>query len=490
MYAMKGLPDRDEFWGWQQQLAERGPRFTGNAAHREFVDKLQAHLENIGLTVHRDELHFRRWEATRWELRLHGIKSDEEILPVAYYYPYSGETSPQGVTGELVHCGGALGNYSQAAGKIAVVEASILPFPTLLLRRRSGTLPFVLINPTLGSILNPPDLTTAARAGVLGVICVWRNCSADNAAYQALPFLQPYQGCPGLWVDGKTGDKLIAQAKKGARATLVLEAEVTENAPTHTLWAELPGQNPNETVIVNTHTDGPNLCEENGGLALLALARSFAAKPVSERQRSLLFVFISGHFRIPELAVDPERQATSTWLAQHSDLWDGKEGHRHAVAGVTLEHLGAMEWSDDKARSRYAPTGRPDYELIYTGNEEMERIYQSASRLQTVRRPVTLRPAYDLYLGEGAALYHKGMPTISLVPGPTYLCAARPDGNIGKVDATLAHQQLQTFARVLEEIDRTPTEQIGTAQRQAFGLLGLVLGLVLRIVRSLHPKPS
>ena len=35
----------------------------------------------------------------------------------------------------------------------------------------------------------------------------------------------------GLWFDGKTGDTLIAQAKQGAHATLVLEAEVTENAP-------------------------------------------------------------------------------------------------------------------------------------------------------------------------------------------------------------------------------------------------------------------
>ncbi len=369
--------------------------------------------------MHRDELSFRRWEATRWELRFHDVDGGEEVLPVAYYYPYSGETSSQGVTGELVHCGGAPGNYLQAAGKIAVVEAPIPPFPTLFFRRRSGKLPCVLINPTIGSFFNCPDLTAAARVGVLGVVCVWRNCSADNAAGQALPFTRPYQGCPGLWVDGKTGDKLIAQAKRGARATLVLEADVTENAPTHTLWAELAGQNPNETVIVNTHTDGPNLCEENGGLALLALARYFSAKPVSERQRSLLFVLISGHFRIPELAVDPERQATSTWLAQHRDLWDGKEGHRQAVAGVTLEHLGATEWSDNKARSRYAPTGRPDYELIYTGNEEMERIYQSASRLQTVGRPVTLRPANDIYFGEGSALYHADIPTISLVPGPT-----------------------------------------------------------------------
>jgi hypothetical protein len=477
MTTMKGLPDRDEFWSWQQKLAERGPRFAGNAAHRGFVDELQSQLQDIGLTVHRDELYFRRWEATRWELRLHNVDGGEEVLPVAYYYPYSGETSSQGVSGELAYCGKAPGNYLLAAGKIAVVESPIPPFFTFFFRRRSGKLPLVLINPTIGSFLSCPDLIAAAAFGVLGVVCVWRNCSSDNAAGQALPFTRPYQGCPGLWVDGNTGDKLIAQAERRARATLVLEADVTENAPTHTLWAELPGQNPNETVIVNTHTDGANLCEENGGLALLALARYFSAKPVSERQRSLLFAFITGHFRLPELSVAtaPLWQATGRWLVQHPDLWDGEEGHRQAVAGVTFEHLGAMEWLDDKTRSRYAPTGQPDYELVYTGNEEMERIYQSASRLQTVGRPVTLRPANELYFGEGAGLYYAGIPTISLVPAPTYLCAAPPGGEIEKVDATLSYQQLQTFARVLEEIDRTPTEQIGPVEPQAFGLLSRVL---------------
>ena len=104
MSALKGLPDRDEFWGWLQELAERGPRFTGNAAHRGFVDELQSQLEDIGLTVQRDELRFRRWEATHWQLRLHGVPSGEEVLPVAYYYPYSGETSSQGVTGVASWC--------------------------------------------------------------------------------------------------------------------------------------------------------------------------------------------------------------------------------------------------------------------------------------------------------------------------------------------------------------------------------------------------
>jgi hypothetical protein len=224
---------------------------------------------------------------------------------------------------------------------------------------------------------------------------------------------------------------------------------------------------------VNTHTDGPNLIEENGGLALLALARHALRDGGESRwRRAHVFAFVSGHFRIPEIADDVHGQATSTWLQAHRDLWDGASGHRRAVAGITVEHLGAAEWDDRRGREPYRPTGAPAHELVYTGNPEMERIYHAASRLQRPRRPVTLRPAFGVYFGEGAGLYRAGMPTISLVPGPSYLAAEAPDGGLRWFDPVLAHAQVTTFARALEEIDRTPTSQLGVAQPEFGAALG------------------
>jgi hypothetical protein len=138
------------------------------------------------------------------------------------------------------------------------------------------------------------------------------------------------------------GEAQAAHLKAGGAATLVLEAALDE-ADTDTLHAILPGRNPHETIIVNTHTDGPNACEENGAAGLLALAKAHGSR--TDRQRSIVFVFATGHFQIPQL-VEGHGQATLAWLRRHPELWDGKPGHARAVAGLTLEHLGCLEWKD------------------------------------------------------------------------------------------------------------------------------------------------
>ncbi|NED94723.1 hypothetical protein G1H11_05305 [Phytoactinopolyspora alkaliphila] len=477
---MGSLPDREEFTRWNDELARLGSRLTGTAAHQEFVDSVSGRLEAMGLHVHRDELRFRRWEPRRWELWMGGEASQR--LAVTSPFPYSGETPADGVTGELVYCGKAPGTFTDASGRIAVVDVPVPRIPTAFLRRRSGHLPLTITNPVAASFLRAPDLAAAREAGVRAVVCVWRGVSAENASGQVLPFTTPYHDCPALWVDGATGDELLDAARNGRRATVVLDADVAEDAVTHSIWVEVAGADPataDEIVVVNTHTDGPNLVEENGGLALLGLARHALRDGRRRWRRGHVFVFVSGHFRIPDLAVDPLGQACSTWLEAHHDLWDGAGGHRRAVAGVTVEHLGAREWNDRRGRSSYRPTGAPAHELVYTGNPEMERIYQAASRLQRPRRPVTLRPANGVYFGEGAGLFRAGIPTISLVPGPTYLTAEAADGGWHWFDPVLAHAQLRTLARVLEEIDRTPTSVLGVAQPEA----GAV---VARLVERLH----
>ncbi|QWU17895.1 hypothetical protein SAMN04487895_105336 [Paenibacillus sophorae] len=64
-----------------------------------------------------------------------------------------------------------------------------------------------------------------------------------------------------------------------------MHAEVDHTAGSDTIYAVLPGMNDDETIILNTHTDGPNTCEENGGIALLAMAKYFSQIPKEWRNR-------------------------------------------------------------------------------------------------------------------------------------------------------------------------------------------------------------
>ena len=470
-----GLLSKEEIWDLQNEINALGPRLTGYDAHARYVALLKTQLERYSLTVHEDEHPFVKWQAKRWSLAVHRQDGTTEELPTTFYYPYSGQTPEGGVTGELVYCKNTAAGFRKAKGKIAIVEMAVPAVPTSLILKKRNVYPANLQMPTklnnavIGSVLRGPKLAQAAKAGVLAVVCVWKQYSSQNAAGQVLPFTTGYQGCPGLWVDEKTGERLREDAKQGAKATLVLEAEIDPNAVSKTIYCVLPGRDTKETVIINTHTDGPNACEENGGIALLSLARYFANQPRQQRARTFVFVFATGHFQIPQFGVQ-HGQASSRWLKKHPELWDGLGTNAKAVAGVTIEHLGCSEWRDDAAHGNYNQTNPVEIELVYTGNKMMDEIYLRALKSRTRVRSVTLRPRNSIYFGEGQPLYQAGIPTISLVPGPDYLCKETPNGDIDKLDPVLMEEQITTFFNLLSEIDNTPTEKLGKPQKQSFGI--------------------
>jgi hypothetical protein len=485
------LPDKNTVWSWLKRLNAFGPRLTGNAAHRNAIEFLHSELEATGLKVFRDTLRMTHWEAKAYDLIVHSPNGSGESLEVTSCFPYSGATTAEGVEGELVYYRIPPRSFAAATGKIALVEISVPSLPRLLMRLafrartrvpdRSADFGSWFTSPLL-SMGFLPNLGAAARAGVLGLVCIWRRCSNGNAAYQYLPFITPYQGCPALWVGGAVGDRLMDLARRGGRIKFKLDATI-EPVEVDTLYAVLPGTDAAETIIVNTHTDGPNACEENGPVALLTLARYFAGFNQTQRRRTMIFVLVTGHFQLPQLPV--HGQATSTWLSQHRDLWAGHAGQLKAVAGVTAEHLGAMEWKDDDSFVDFRPTRRPELELVYTANPTLDRIYVDALDERTITRTMTLRPVNDIYFGEGEPLFQAGIPTISMIAIPDYLCAAPPSGYIEKLDLQLFYEQIETLAKVLTALDSTPAPDIGKPQRQPWGLVRILVKLA-RIYLAYH----
>ncbi|HLD66804.1 MAG TPA: hypothetical protein VJA19_12225 [Pseudomonas sp.] len=456
------LPSRDELWRWIEGLNSFGPRLTGSEAHARSINYLATEFEALGLQVQRDAQRIQRWTARRSSLTL----SDGSPVAVAAEYPYSGMTSARGVKGELHWFDKKPGDFSAARGKIAIVpveRVDLSPLKTIALFKCKSRLPDTGADfqsgettPLLGPLL-AAFLPQARQAGVLGVICVFEGLSDAQAQQQVLPFTTAYAGCPALWVTAHTGQRLKEAAQQGLSATLILDA-VLEDTQTDTLYAVLPGNNARETIIINTHTDGPNACEENGAAGLLALARHQSRR--AERNRTQVFVMATGHFQIPQ--VTTEGQATSAWLAHHPELWDGKNGHAKAVAGLTLEHLGCTEWKDDMNAGGPAPTGRLERELVYTTNPVMEQIYLEAVADRSKLRSLTLSPRIGkVFFGEAQPLFAAGIPSISLIPVPDYLCQVLPDGGIERLDPDFAHQQVTSFTRALHQLDALATADIG-----------------------------
>ena len=511
------LPSMHEVWEWQEQLVRFGTRYTGSPGHAAYVDWLTSQLAAVpGLTVRTDRLTFSRWLARDYALQVTvpAAVGASGPVPLTYYYPYSGQTPPQGVTAKLADLGtytpaapGSAGSgytaafWAPAKGAIALVRT---PAPVFSLdagqTATGGFEPgktFVqaaadyaayaaaLPHPAWQGIFAPVPLLDARNAGVLGVVCAWTGLPDEEVIHQYNPFITPYPaasglptpgdpGCPAVWVGDATGAHLSRLAASGqASATLVLTADITAGAATDTVWGWLKGSgHTGENIIINTHTDGPNATEENGGLGLVALARHLAALPA--RNRDMYFALVTGHFQLPQFTrtiANPKNvvvgnDATSVWMLDHPGIYQA------ATLGVTAEHLGATMW--DNIAGQYVATGGFDWGTTYTmqhnpvnaASAEQDAYLSAVAAVNADGWPnhpvATVRPGtIPLYLGEGAPLYAAGLGTVSLCPSPTYLLQAGDAQHpalldLDKLDKHLMYGQILTLARTIEALDATP----------------------------------
>src|SRR6516225_5841085 len=438
-------------------LLKLGPRETGSPSHAKFIDEIAREIESLRLPAHRDSYTFSRWSLSNFssdcELKVAGQK-----VTVASAYPYSGLTGPGAVSGPLELAGCVPWKMD---GKIAVFDVPYPKVPIRLLvddleQLGDGEFPKTIAHPVLAATAFGPDLAAAKAAGAIGVVAVWRrdaawsrdgNITPELAAHQYVPFTFPYRDIPAVWVAGENeGKQLLENVRRGAVATLKLNASLSPGTLTDTVWTVVKGEITNESILVVTHTDGVNVVEENGPIGVLELARMFDDGP--EPKRTLVFVFVTGHLRIP--AVTSYGQATTAWLTAHPEWWSGKNGAPRAVAGLVIEHLGAS-----------AADGIP--ELAYATNSTMRNLLEKWEKTnQTKRRAVIARPRL-LEIGEGEPLYQHGIPAISLASVPNDLLVTTNTN----VDIKLMREQIITFAEALLSLEIKSANEIGKIKRAA-----------------------
>ena len=512
-----GMPGLPEVWQWQEQLVGFGTRYTGSSGHAAYVDWLAGQLSAVpGFQMRTDRLTFSRWLAREFSLTVSVPASAGRSgpVPLTYYYPYSGQTPPGGVTGRLVDLGlyplasgFTEAFWEPARGGIALIRTAPPVFPLDLAQTVTGgyvpgqisalaaieyaAYAAAQVNPVFQGLFEPVPLLDAKNAGVRGVVVAWTGLPDDEVVNQYNPFTTSYPavsglpapgdpGCPAVWVGDSAGTELAGLAAGGqATATLVLTADITTGAATETVWGWLKGSgNTGEHIIINTHTDGPNAVEENGGLGLLALARHLAALP--SRNRDMYFALVTGHFQLPQFSrtivnlAHPEvgQGAVSTWMLDHPHIYQA------AVLGVTAEHLGATMWTDDPETGQYVPAGGSEWGATYTMHRDVLRLINAEkdAYLAAVRAvnasgwpdyPVaTVRPGvFPAYVGEGSSLYAAGLGTVSLCPSPTYLLQA---GNaqqpqlldLDKLDQRLMYGQILALARTIGTLDALPASAL------------------------------
>ena len=487
------LPTPRQLYRDVKHMVELGQRYPGNDAHNEFIDWLDRGFRSAGLRMlPRDPFPFTCWLAKDWSLEvLEG--PGKGVVPVASYQPYSGNTPPSGVVGELAYLGavpplalsgdpqdlttlqaaverlkGELADWASAAiagipggvaGKIVLVDAQTLP----LTENDFAALTTYAHPPDESTVGTPnfkrlalsaiPPASLFAQAGAAGYI-VTLDASDAMAAGTYGPYGAAITGLPGLLVGRETGDKLRRFAQSRPKTRLTLTATVKPSS-TDQLVGILPGDgSTDEVMILNTHTDGQNAFEENGGIGLVWLARYFAALPKARRlKRSLVFSAVSGHFAGPAL---PQ---TRGFIDRHPDLV------ARAAASVTIEHLGASEWVDD-ARG-YHPTGRPDMFVIWHSQSGIAGPVVDSMIANDLRHSRALRPAGDYMIGVGTAFNESGVPTVSSIVAPNYMVSWADNGHLDKFMPRRAALEVRWAADLITRLDSIPAAQLAAGDSTA-----------------------
>lgn len=398
-------------------------------------------------------------------------------------------------TGTVVNLGTFTGpgtiNWANAAGKIAYIDVSVeaasnvIPPSSYTVNATYDKGAFnteQFLNPPnpTGTIFSPPDITNATKAGVLGVILGWQGISDGNAQGQYNPFTVPYSsspassqtgsdpsqtkgGIPALWVNETVGTLIKKDiAGKPVPVTVHLDAEIKQ-ITTSTVWGILPGANygkPNDQFLIcNTHSDGPNIAEENGGVGVFNVAQYFARVPLHERPKSMVFMASTGHFGHGFLGSGRD------WIAQHPQIMS------QTVGCMTIEHFGCNEWEDISrgSTSFFAPTGKlVQGQILVTDPTFQKRTPGPAdpTLLNIVNQ--SLAGADDraamlsggAFLGEGGGFHAVGVPTIGYIPVPQYLCAMSPDGEISKLDSRHFHDQVVVTVKCLLAMQQATADQL------------------------------
>jgi hypothetical protein len=480
------LPNARQILHQVREMVSLGPRLTGTPAHNAWIDQLEHAWTDAGVTVSRDHFTFPRWLAESWSLEvLEGAGAGR--VPISSYFPYTAPTSSAGINAPLVYVGPvpvpsisgnvldlltdrwALARWRRelvsnlraqmaavpggVAGKLVLLEA---PVPPLSAADFVPLDTYSYDEPTRRTI---PDtwndykriwivgafiqyvLEAIEQAGPVGAVFAL-DASAQNAAGQYTPYAQPMFSIPAVYVDRDTGTRLRSLAQGTPKTRLVLTAALAPNTPSDSLVGIMPGDgSTDEVLILNTHTDGQNAFEENGGIALTAMARYFAALGPQARNRTLVFSAYTGHFG-PGL---PQAQG---FMDNHPDLI------QRAAASVTVEHFGATEWLDN-ARGYY-PTGLAEFGAAWHSQTPIAVPLVESMRANDFIRTSALRPAGDYMVAVGGPFHKAGVPTISYIAGPNYLVSLDPHDHLDKLDTERFAMELRWFADIVQRLDKLP----------------------------------
>src|SRR5262249_20695019 len=228
---------------------------------------------------------------------------------------------------------------------------------------------------------------------------------------------------------------------------------------TPSILATIPGQSA-QRIVIDSHTDGTNAVEDNGPVAMVAMARYFASLPVECRPRTIELAFSTAHFyqRVADPAV---RDGGAEQLAQQLDR-DYDQGTVSVV--LVLEHLGAIDYEQvarpDGVGQRLEPNGLRAIQFIgVTPSPALVAAVEGVVQRHDMQRTILLRgsdlpgdtvPSHCSFGGEGTPFEIHLLPTIGVIAAPQSLFD--PAFGLEGIDFGVMRDELLGFTELVNRL--------------------------------------
>lgn len=451
---LDAFPATDRILGWIEHLAGLGHRRTGTPQGQASAEYIAAQLRSFGIddvrieaaptpcpTVHSQQLVVAGREypcfwanGTGRSAGLGRFRSDLADVEIVYL-GHGWDEDFQGV---------------DLAGKIVVCDVEFIPgsnasvlerYPRAEVYDPDGSLQEERNKYDIYAPYNWPDNFFQSQlrgaVGFIGVLQNYMDCVNYNEDYtengQALGIDR--MEIPAVWVsksDGEAIRRSLSRAADAVRGSMLVDVEY-ELKDALNVSAILPGRSA-DIILVHSHHDAvfAGAVQDASGVSeVLALAEYFAARPIDERPKTMMFAATDTHFTdyVGHLAFLEERR---------------RAGHR-LVLDLCIEHVGKEVELD--AENRAVETGHVEPRLVYISDEtglysEVRDAFVRNDLGRTFFLPVTHveeDPAApyvfraDEVVSDAYYFAAAGIPVVSMVAGQMYLF--HPSDTVDRVPA-------------------------------------------------------
>jgi len=453
------LPSNGKMFGWIKDIwkigdeGQYGYRMPGTPADWAGAQYIYDKFEGFGLEVDLEECELPVSFPDEWSLTIN-VDGVEESIP-AGFVRYAAFTPPGGVTGEMVYVGtGSEAEFEavNVVGKIAVVDLVAAGLPTAILGYfgmytydPENTLPGDMITENWPVDNFDTSYENAHHYGAVGFVGILTFTADDIHQY-----LHAYADTliPGLYISPNDGTRLRAMLldSQTVEATMVLTG-VEGLGMSYNVYGIIPGQT-DEIIVVLSHHDGWATNEASGMSVVMALAKYYSQIPLSQRERTLMFLATASHFgKRPSLLDMCERFASV---------------RDNVVAAISVEMISKQFKIID---GKFVDTGMVSPRAwfisgpLHSGNPYLlDYSIEAITKYDLTRTSVqpALGGVFGIAPGEGGLFAAIGIPVVHLIahnapqftnedtPNTVMVSALRPTA------AALAH--------MIDNIDDTPAD--------------------------------